>query len=214
MTRPKIEITADGSHTLIHPLTGDSYHSVRGAVGESMHVFIGAGLRKIEKDPVRILEVGFGSGLNALLTLKENRPAEYHAVEPYPISIETAQRLNYASEGDLFREAFLKMHTCPWGSLEQITHWFGIKKYASSLLETKFDTTFDLIYFDAFAPETQPELWSAEVFGKLFEHTSSEGLLVTYSAKGSVRRAMAAAGYSVSREAGALGKRHMLVARK
>lgn len=210
--------TEDGSQTLRHPVLGDTYHSLRGAVGEAEHVFIRAGFDYSEKDPVKILEVGFGSGLNALLTLRRSigteRRVEYHALELYPVGMETILRLNYLSCDDPLQERYLLMHSAPWNKPTLIGERFSLKKIKESLVDTELDTIFDVIFFDAFAPDTQPELWSETVFRKLYEHTAEDGILVTYSSKGDVKRALRNAGYEVVRLQGALGKRHMLRAHK
>lgn len=163
--------------------------------------------------PLRIFEMGFGSGLNAWLTLQEASAAkirvEYHTLELFPISEEAARRLNYSPD-----PLFMELHTAPWGSATPIGEYFIIKKNATSLLDYNFDTIFDIIYFDAFAPDTQPELWSEEVFRRLYDATAERGILVTYSSKGLVKRGLRAAGWNVSRIEGALGKRHMLRAVK
>lgn len=214
---PTLLTTADGSHTLIHPLLGDSYHSVNGAAAESKHVFIDAGFSACEEPNPRIFEVGFGSGLNALMTLQEaeneGRSVVYHAVELYPVAADTVSQLNYAAD-DRQRQLFDTLHASEWGVEVEICPSFRLKKIANSLLNTEIDGIFNLIYFDAFAPDTQPEMWSEEVFRRLYSHTAAGGMLLTYSAKGDVKRALRAAGYEAHRLAGALGKRHMLRAIK
>lgn len=210
---PQIETTDDGSQTLRHPILGETYHSNRGAMGESQHVFIDNGLKFCELQTVRILEVGFGSGLNGWLTMREaevcGRQVEYWAVERYPVEIGVARQMQYAED-----KMFMRLHEAQWGELQEIEPWFRIKKIEGDLVDTKFDATFDLIYFDAFAPDSQPELWTAEVFRGMYNVLSDSGILVTYSAKGVVKRALREAGFEVSRLAGALGKFHMLRALK
>ncbi len=210
--QPIILLTADGSDTLRHPVSGDTYHSARGAIGEAEHVFIRAGLNQILHNPVRVFEVGFGSGLNALLTwrrAKEGRKTiDYQAVEPYPVAQEIAMRLNFSD--DVFR----RIHAAPWDEPTSIDDHFRLTKWKKSLEEIEFDTIFDVIYFDAFAPDSQPELWTADIFQRLYTNTAPGGILTTYSAKGEVKRALQAAGYAVEKLEGALGKRHMLRARK
>ena len=206
---PEILPTADGSHTLRHPLLGDTYHSTRGAVGEARHVFIQTGFNQILNPHVRVFEMGFGSGLNALLTWQRAQESgqtiDYHAVELYPVTPEIIIQLNYA-DGDVFRT----MHAAPWGETVRIDERFQLTKWHNSLIDSELNGEFDVIYFDAFAPDTQPELWSEAVFQKLYEHTAPGGVLTTYSAKGLVRRMLQAAGYTVEKLPGALGKRHML----
>lgn len=213
MIRPEIEITGDGSPTLRHPVTGDAYHSVRGAVGESEHVFIREGFLRNRLPYVRIFEVGFGSGLNAWLTAqaaaREGRTVFYEAVERYPVDPQTAAKLSYAAD-PLFRA----LHDAPWNVPTGIDERFTLKKVEAALENYRFDTTFDLVYFDAFAPDTQPELWSRELFGRLYACLAPGGILVTYSAKGLVKENLRAAGFEVKRLPGALGKHHMVRAAK
>lgn len=215
---PAVEVTEDGSHTLLHPVLNDSYHSLRGAVGESRHVFIENGLKQSGKRRVKIFEMGFGTGLNALLTLEEavssGLNVEYHAIELYPVDPEIARTLNYADKNSSLYEYFMKIHYSPWGKKTIINDNFTLTKYNIPLAEMKFDTTFDIIYFDAFSPDTQPDLWTTEIFSEIYRHTSTGGILVTYSAKGSVKRALRDAGFEVHRLPGALGKRHMVRAIK
>lgn len=216
-----IERTGDGSQTLLHPLLGDAYHSLNGAVTESLHVFIDAGLRYYVADrnadpaapgtdtPVRILEVGFGTGLNALLSAQTGIPVHYTGLELYPVPRETWQALDYAAD-----PLFGRLHETLWDTPAAITPWFTLHKRQADLVGTQFETTFDVVYMDAFAPTTQPELWTPEMFAKLYAATAPGGVLVTYCAKGEVKRALRAAGYSLRRLPGAPGKRHMLRATK
>jgi tRNA U34 5-methylaminomethyl-2-thiouridine-forming methyltransferase MnmC len=220
---PTIETTADGSATLRSPLHGDTYHSLRGAVGEARHVFIEAGFLAQEHNqsdfsselPLsrKILEMGFGTGLNAWLTLEEAARTggriEYTAVELYPVPVEVAARLNYTAD-----PRFMALHAAPWGEWTEPAEGFRLRKLQGAMGDildrSEFSATFDLVYWDAFAPDTQPELWTAELFARVFETTAPGGVLVTYSSKGDVRRALRAAGFAVERLPGALGKRHML----
>ncbi len=210
--QPVILSTADGSQTLRHPVLGDTYHSLRGAVGEAEYVFIRAGFNQILHNPVRVFEVGFGSGLNALLTWRQakesGKTVDYQTVEPYPVAQEIAMQLNFADA------VFQAMHESPWDEATPIGDHFRLTKIQKSLSEIELTVDFDVIYFDAFAPDTQPELWTTAIFQHLFTHTAPGGFLTTYSAKGSVRRALQEAGYNVEKLPGALGKRHMLRARK
>ena len=207
-----LQLTEDGSHTLYNNQVGECYHSVHGAKQESEHIFIEAALRYCPKRDIKLFEVGFGTGLNAWLTLQESaatgRRIAYTTVELYPVMPEVYQHLNYATKEDelLFR----KLHGCEWGEIVKIIDGFTLNKLKQSLLETTFSETFDVIYFDAFSPEKQPELWSQEVFNKLYAVTASGGVLTTYCAKGVVRRALIQAGYEVERIPGPPGKRHIL----
>jgi tRNA U34 5-methylaminomethyl-2-thiouridine-forming methyltransferase MnmC len=216
---PAIELTADGSATLRSPLTGDTYHSLRGAVGESRHVFIEHGFRAVASaragGSLRVLEMGFGSGLNAWMTLTEAEGMEvaYTAVELYPVPEEVASELGYTSDA-----RFMALHTAPWGEWSEPAEGFRLLKLAGAMAEVlqnrEFLSSFDVVYWDAFAPDTQPELWTAEIFARVFEALAGGGVLVTYSAKGTVKQALRAAGFTVERLPGALGKRHMLRALK
>ncbi|MDR1671643.1 MAG: tRNA (5-methylaminomethyl-2-thiouridine)(34)-methyltransferase MnmD [Alistipes sp.] len=216
----KLEATADGSFTLRSPAHGDTYHSLRGAVGEAKHVFIDAGWQTVcgmNPRPLKILEMGFGSGLNAWLTLTEadatGHAVDYTAVEQYPVTPGTAQQLGYSED-----PRFMALHTSPWESWNEPSPGFRLRKLQGDVAEIfvkqNFSAIFDLIYWDAFAPDTQPELWTETLFARVFEATAPGGVLVTYSAKGDVRRALEAVGFEVERIQGALGKRHMLRAIK
>ena len=211
--RPAIEVTDDGSPTLRHPLSGESYHSTHGAVSESEHVFIGNGLDLCPLHAVRIFEMGFGSGLNAYLTLKaamrEGREVDYTAVELHPVDIGVARLMDYACD-----PLFVAMHEAPWNVGVEIAPGFTLRKIEGDLEELDLELTFDLVYFDAFSPTCQPELWTAEVFAGIYRRLAPGGALVTYSAKGEVKRALRQAGFEVRRLAGAPGKRHMLRALK
>lgn len=218
-------ITDDGSHTIRHSTLGELYHSSRGAVGESMHVFIGAGLSRMpHKQSVAIFEVGFGSGLNCYLTLRNtDQNVDYHAIEKYPIDADIVQRLNYV-QLDSERAIFEMLHSAPWIEREiegndgaMINDKFRLTKYTADI--TEFDYApltekFDLIYFDAFSPDIQPELWSEPVMSNMYHILKPGGILVTYSSKGLVKRALRSVGFQVERLEGALGKRHMLLATK
>ena len=210
-----IEITEDGSATLRNEVIDECYHSVHGARQESEHIFIESALRYQQKRDVSVFEVGFGTGLNAWLTLKESqksrRKIDYTAIELYPVEASVYRLLNYEQENE---KLFQELHNSQWECEEAITYLFHITKIEASLLDYTFDKQYDVIYFDAFSPEKQPELWSQLIFDKLFQATAVGGILTTYCAKGDVRRAMQAAGYDVERIPGPPGKRHILRAVK
>ncbi len=215
----RIVRTADGSDTLRHELLGELYHSDRGAVGEAEHVYIGAGLEfarttllDAERQGLVVFEMGFGTGLNAWLTrgyaLREGIQVEYHAIEKYPLAPRVLTGLSYSAN-----EGFLSLHT------ERVTEDnFCLTRYAEDLLLFDIPATLlgrvDVVYFDAFAPEAQPELWSEGVMLKMYALLRPGGILVTYSAKGMVKQNLRAAGLTVHRLPGALGKRHMIRAVK
>ena len=221
------ERTADGSWTLQSTRFGQAYHSRHGAHTESMHVFIGAGFLHRAEGPdhpgtLRVLELGLGTGLNALLTLQtwrgipaSRRPCiEYTALEPHPISASTLAALDPAGDASVRLEDAAAIHARPgeprhdvdWGPGGWFTRWgMDWQTFAG-----RSQQTFDLIYFDAFAPDSQPELWAEERFAEAFRLLAPRGVLVTYCAKGAVRRAMEAQGFSVEKLPGPPGKREML----
>ena len=218
-----IIITKDGSHTIAIPEMQVAYHSHHGAIQESMHVFIMAGLQAIaprEDHVTRILEMGFGTGLNALLTLAETERSQqrihYTTVEKFPLSITDVAGLNYCQQlnrPDL-QTVFEKIHECEWETDRHINKRFTLKKYRTSLTEFMLQQPVHLVYFDAFAPTAQPELWTPEIFERVFGWMEPGGILVTYCSKGDVRRAMQAAGLRVEKLVGPPGKREMVRATK
>lgn len=216
----ELQVTADGSHTLFVPAMEEHYHSVNGAVQESMHVFIDAGLRRVEKEEIRLLEIGFGTGLNAFLTLREReragiRAITYFSVELYPLEGAYTDALNYGEVAWPERKAlFDALHRAPWDRPAEITEGFVLHKMAGDSRVLPLPSAIDLIYFDAFAPEKQPEMWTPEFFGKLYALAAPGGILVTYCAKGEVRRGLQQAGFRMERLPGPPGKRHMLFGRK
>ncbi len=208
----ELEITADGSHPLFVPEMDEHYHSVNGAIQESRHVFIEAGLKQLHNDKIKVLEIGFGTGLNALLTLLEAKATvEYYAIELYPLSLEIIQSLNY---GEIVcpakKELFLRLHEASWDMETSITPSFTIHKIHGDSNICELPGQLDLVYFDAFAPDKQPEMWNQDIFNRLHQQMKESGILTTYCAKGSVRRMMQRAGYSVERIPGPPGKREML----
>ena len=219
----KITVTADGSHTFFLPDWKEHYHSVNGAISESKHVFIKKGLAPLTESSkeVHILEVGFGTGLNALLSLeycqKKALRLNYLGLEPYPLSQEEVLQLNYAKQvaKGKFSEAFLQMHELPFGKTAPISPGFTFSKWQVGLdLAPLASSSFHLVFHDAFAPQFQPELWDEEAFGRLHSVLKPGGMLVTYSAKGSVKRALTACGFALKHPPGPAGKREMTVAVK
>lgn len=213
----EIIITSDGSTTIHLPDWDEQYHSKHGAIQESYHVFIKNGLKQIQKDEVSILEIGFGTGLNCFITAAEStKKINYVGVEAYPVALEEIQQLNYASElkANKHQELFEKIHACSWEEKHKINELFSLEKRKQFFRDIDDVNAFDLIYFDAFGARVQPELWTEEVFAIMYEAMMNKGVLVTYSAKGSVRRAMLAVGFSVERLPGPPGKREMLRAVK
>ncbi len=216
----KIITTSDGSKT-IHIVDWDEqYHSKHGAIQEAYHVFIKSGLALFSGSDVAILEIGFGTGLNALITLLEAEKRAlnitYRGVEAYPITEVELQQLNYIAELQAtdFQEQFLQMHQSPWEQHTAITTRFSLCKQQKDFMKIDDVAAFNLIYFDAFGARVQPELWTEVVFAKMYKALKNNGVLVTYAAKGSVRRAMQAVGFVVERLPGPPGKREMLRATK
>jgi len=208
-------ITSDGSHTLFVPEIDESYHSTHGAIQESRYIFIEAGLKKCAKSEIQVLEIGFGTGLNAFLTLLEaekyNQKIHFTTLELYPVEIEKALQLNYPEElAQENRVNFEKMHTSTWNEEIQITPHFILKKIETDFTRYTFENKFDVVFFDAFSPEKQPEMWTQQQFEKIYASCNSGAILTTYCAKGAVRRAMQAAGFVVERLPGPKGKREIL----
>ncbi|MCB0447021.1 MAG: tRNA (5-methylaminomethyl-2-thiouridine)(34)-methyltransferase MnmD [Gelidibacter sp.] len=221
----KIITTADGSKTIHIEEWNEHYHSIHGAIQEANHVFIKHGLLFfVEQNPFQkdlsILEIGFGTGLNAFLTLLEaeklNNCIDYVGVEAYPVKPDEIAALNYVEQLSVEAKAhqFELMHQSTWETKHQIGPLFLLTKQQKFFGDIKQKNTFNLIYFDAFGARVQPELWTEDIFKIMFEALKPKGILVTYSAKGSVRRAMLAVGFSVTKLPGPPGKREMLRAMK
>lgn len=211
----QIFVTEDGSNSLYLPEFDETYHSRHGAVQESLHVFIENGLKTVSKENIKILEFGFGTGLNALMTLinSKEKYIEYTGIEKFPLDITLLNQLNYAkSEEELV--LFEKIHLADWNKKVVITDDFTLEQIKSDFIRFQSDEKFDIIYFDAFAPRVQPELWTKEIFEKTFRLLSKEGILVTYCAKGSVKRTLKEVGFKVISLPGPPGKREMTKAVK
>jgi tRNA U34 5-methylaminomethyl-2-thiouridine-forming methyltransferase MnmC len=232
----KIIITSDGSHSIYVPELNEHYHSIHGAIQESNHVFIEAGLkpfllpssslRSMLAGEVKILEIGFGTGLNALLTFlaAENSDLKinYTTIEAFPLKEEIVKELNYVSQLNVKEDLKIKLqnifeafHSCEWEKDVSISEHFTFKKILAALQSTRLaEKQFDLIYFDAFGPPVQPEMWTEEVFSKIAAATKQGGVLVTYCAKGEVKRTLKKAGFSIENLPGPPGKREMVRAVK
>lgn len=216
-----IFVTQDGSHSIQSAQYGVSYHSKYGAVQESQHVFLSAGLypKMLELPEVRVLETGLGTGLNALLTRleadKRRLPVHYTALEAYPITAEQARQLNYPEQLALTDPAaFLALHELPWEAPHQLSNYFTFTKQQQPFEAMDFEPTFDLVYFDAFAPTAQPELWETAVLQRVYNAMAPGAIFVTYCAKGAVKRALKGLGLEVESLKGPPGKREMTRARK
>lgn len=217
----KIFTTIDGSDTIYSEEFNEVYHSRNGAIQESQHVFIKNGFNFSTKDDIKIFEVGFGTGLNALLTMLEselkNISVDYTTVELLPLDIEVVKSLNYTTRlgYEFCYGPYHTLHLCRWNEIHQINNLFSFHKLNKSLFDCSLpDGYFDLIYFDAFDPENQPEMWTSDVFLKLYTAMSAGGILVTYCSKSSVQKTLKSVGFVVEKLRGPAGKREMLRARK
>ncbi len=220
----EIITTADGSTTIHLPQWDEQYHSKHGAINEAKHVFIKNGLCHVlenqDSKDLDILEIGFGTGLNALVTFieaeKTNVNVNYVGVEAYPVVLNEAKLMNYPDllEASKKENIFDGMHSSLWETSHKITEFFVLTKRKQFFIDIEDQDCFNLIYFDAFGARVQPELWTVEIFKKMYEALQLNGVLVTYAAKGSVRRAMQEVGFEVERLPGPPGKREMLRATK
>lgn len=238
----EIVITADGSSTIHLPEWDEQYHSKHGAIQEAYHVFIKHGLHyfcnseqseesqrkkidvtssSVEKyHNISILEIGFGTGLNAFITLLEAKKlkifVDYFGVEAYPVLMDEINQLNYSEELNVEDKSslFNKLHEVSWEEFHKVTSYFSLAKQKRFFSEIKEENCYNIIYFDAFGARVQPELWTESIFQKMYSALKIKGILVTYSAKGSVRRAMETVGFKVERLPGPPGKREMLRATK
>ena len=210
--------TEDGSHTLYVPELDEHYHSIHGAVQESMHIFINACYRCLNNsfEKINILEIGFGTGLNALLTFmeseKNNQKVNYTAIEAFPLEEEIYENINYP---ELFQDknintVFFKMHRVGWNRFENISENFKLNKVHQKIEDVILPKNeYDIVYFDAFAPDVQPNLWTEDIFNKIAYSMKINGILSTYSAKGKVKRALKASGFVVENIPGPPGKREI-----
>tara|TARA_Y100001972_G_scaffold128989_1_gene193249 strand:+ start:1349 stop:2011 length:663 start_codon:yes stop_codon:yes gene_type:complete len=218
MNSPKVRLitTQDGSSSLYLPSLDETYHSTRGALGESIHVYIENGINTLTNTEIKLLEVGFGTGLNALLTyqfaLKKQVNVSYHTLEPFPLAKEIYENLGYARAGDE-QEIFEKMHAMTKGN-QRLTPFFDFHRYHQSLENFSPDLTFDIIYFDAFAPSKQPDIWAKENLSKCLELLAPGGIMVTYCAQGQFKRDLATIGFQVEVLPGGMGKKEMVRARR
>tara|TARA_B110000977_G_C11010421_1_gene467446 strand:+ start:520 stop:1191 length:672 start_codon:yes stop_codon:yes gene_type:complete len=207
--------TTDGSNTLYVPELDETYHSTNGALQESLHVFIKEGLQYLALKSTSILEIGFGTGLNALTTFAHAAVSDlkinYSTIEAFPLDWDSVAKLKYHELEGLHGHAiaFKEMHTSVWEEARLISPSFSLKKLNLKLQNIAFDNEFDVIYFDAFAPQVQPELWTEEVLALLYKALKSKGVLVTYCAKGSVKRALKSVGFQLQSIPGPPGKREM-----
>ncbi len=213
---PRIILTADNSPTLYVPELNEHYGSLHGALNESYHVFINEGLHAVNSDNISLLEIGFGTGLNALLTLLDpfilNKTIHYEALEKFPLDNSIINELSVYHPFD--NPLFKTIHDAPWEIEKPVNNHFYLKKRRIDLLNFIPDKKFNLIYFDAFAPDKQPELWSFEIFSRLYDACLPNAILMTYSSKGTVKQALRNARFKLTRLNGPSGKRHILKAQK
>lgn len=215
----RIILTADGSHSLYNAALGQHYHSKQGALQESRHIFIQLGLvpaLEAASSVVSIFEMGFGSGLNALLAWQQadlfQKKVHYVGIEAFPVTVEEGELLNF--DTIIGKEGISQLHQTLWSTDVQLSEYFSFRKEAVELQKFSTTETFDVIFFDAFSPSVQPELWTEEVFSKIAEMTNENGALVTYCSKGTVRRALKAAGFEVHKYPGPGYKREVVKAVK
>ncbi len=212
--------TLDGSTTIQLIEWNECYHSKHGAIQEAQHVFIKNGLSLFQNQEIAILEIGFGTGLNAFITLLEakkmQQTIDYVGVEAYPVSATEVLQMNYVEELDAKQEiaTFEKIHECNWEEKIVLNDNFTLTKRKQFFEEIEDENKFDLIYFDAFGYRVQPELWSTEIFRKMYNALKTNGILVTYAARGVVKRSMLEVGFTVEKLAGPPGKREMFRAKK
>jgi len=218
----KLLLTGDGSHTIFLPVQNITYHSTHGAVQESRHVFIQPGIMPLlyTRPMLTIFEMGFGTGLNALLTLQQaidnNQRIHYIAAELYPLVAEEYNQLNYCTilNSPNLQPYFSAMHNALWHIDVALHPLFTLHKLNKPPDDIYGDEEFDIIFFDAFAPNDQPELWTEKIFARMFAMLKNNGILLTYSSKGNVRRMLQQAGFAVEKLAGPPGKREITKAIK
>jgi tRNA U34 5-methylaminomethyl-2-thiouridine-forming methyltransferase MnmC len=205
----KLIVTSDGSHSLLNTALDETYHSIHGAIQESVHVFIKHGLDKWVADnpgkTVRIFEVGFGTGLNALLTAVRNVPVDYTSIEAFPVSEPVYTSLNYSP-----RDVLERLHRARWNEWTAVTDNFRLKKIEATLETISLTDNYDVVYFDAFAPSKQPAMWEFPVIKKVSDALSKGGIFVTYSAKGQLKRDLKTLGLEVETLEGPPGKKEMV----
>ncbi len=222
MTNDQLFTTADGSHSLLSGQYDVSFHSRFGAIGETRHVFIQAALlhKALHQSQLAVLGMGFGTGLNAYMSLlaavQQHLQIDYHAIEAFPIDPLQARQLNYPRllEADPLGSYFYQLHDCPWDIPQPISPNFTFTKRKMHFENIPFDQSFDIIYYDAFAPDAQPELWTESMLARCFKALLPGGVLTTYCAKGAVKRALKAVGFELESLAGPPGKREMTRATK
>ncbi len=210
----KIIVTEDGSNTIFVPSLNEHYHSTHGAIQESMHVFIKSGLREVAKSEISIFELGFGTGLNAFLTAIESEKlmikVNYSSIEKYPLDSRITASLNYSEFFSHDRKTlFSKIHDCDWNQRVDISDNFNIIKIKADIKEYYPEDNYDLIFFDAFGPDKQADMWSNEIIYKIALSCNKGGLFITYSSRGELKRQLKACNFSVDHIPGPPGKREI-----
>ena len=214
-----VKLTNDGSDTLYSNRFKEHYHSTQGAVQESKHVYINAGFNFIEKDEIAIFELGFGTGLNAILTYieaeKNRKKVNYITIERHPVEKTVIEKLNYTNFlNTKHQDIFNLLHKVEWERSHYIDENFIFRKINNNFADYNFDDKIDLCYFDAFSYNSQPELWTKEIFCKIYNSINPQGVLTTYASKGIIKQNLKDAGFTIKRLKGASGKWHMLRAVK
>lgn len=216
MEKKKLITTQDNSHTLYNPEIKEHYHSTFGAIQESEHVFIKSGLEAVGSglNSINILEIGFGTGLNALLTFlwaeKHQKKICYFGLEAFPVSTDLVRQLNYPEKLEISKKVFLKLHQAGEEEMN-VSEYFQLRKKISLIEDFELPLNyFDLVYFDAFSPDVQPGLWTVDVFRKIAKASKVGAILTTYSCKGVVKRALQTAGFEIEKLPGPPGKREIL----
>lgn len=216
----EIITTKDGSTTIHLPELNETYHSKFGAIQEAYHVFIKMGFELFSQESISILEIGFGTGLNAFITFleaqKNSKTIDYVGVEAYPVAYDEALQMNYVTElnAEVKSEIFSEMHKSSWEEKHTISQNFCLTKRKQLFEDIIDENSFDLIYFDAFGYTVDPNLWNDIIFAKMYKSLKFGGVLVTYACRTSVKNAMMSSGFSVEKLRGAPGKREMLRAIK
>ncbi|HNL83685.1 MAG TPA: tRNA (5-methylaminomethyl-2-thiouridine)(34)-methyltransferase MnmD [Chitinophagales bacterium] len=214
----EVVLTADGSTTLLDRDKQITYHSLHGAVQESVHVFIRNGLEQfLSQNEIQVLEMGYGSGLNALLTWNfaqlHQKKIEYTTFEKFPLEADLVRQLHFATADDE-ADKLLQLHQSSWGLAIRLSEYFSLTKLNDDFLNCTIQNKFNLVYYDAFAPSAQPELWTPAVFRLIYNALDHNGMLVTYCAKGQVKRDLKSVGFNVETLSGPPGKREMIRALK
>ncbi|MDR2835063.1 MAG: tRNA (5-methylaminomethyl-2-thiouridine)(34)-methyltransferase MnmD [Bacteroidales bacterium] len=208
--------TLDGSKTIKNSEIDEYYHSTNGAIQESLHVFIKNGLCNIDKEKIKVLEIGFGTGLNAMLTYiyaeKNNKEVDYTGIELFPLDENIFSQLNYAELLNVdSKKYFFSLHICEWNKKQKLNESFIFTKYEIDVKDYQEEKCFDVIYFDAFSPDKQNYMWTETILKKMYSLVAVGGIFVTYCSKGEVKRNLRSVGFTVKRLQGAAGKHHMVI---